>query len=299
MPFYFGNPLLLLCWLLIPLIWAMLRKNPPKNRTKKQIWISGILRSVTVFVIGLALADLRISQPSEQINLLYCLDLSDSISLEEQQATKRFIEKSANEMGNKDQAGIIVFGKQPYLEQSLSSDFKLTDFRSQVNANFTNINSALQSAIGKFPSVGDNRIVLLTDGNQNLQNAEEALKIAKSLGVEIYPAPLGSWFESQEIYVDKLETPPRIQLETPFDIRLVITSAKHSRGEIILLRNGQLIAEETVDFQPGKNVFRFVDSLNKQGLFLYKSIVHAPQDRLFQRHSYGDFWPESGSSEHL
>ena len=111
------------------------------------------------------------------------------------------------------------------------------------------------------------------------------MKLARSLGVEIYPVPLGSWFNAREIYVDKLVTPPRVQLETPFDIKLVITSAQHSRGEVILLRNGQLIAEEKVDFKRGKNVYRFVDLLDKQGLFLYKSIVHAPQDTLFQNKS--------------
>ena len=273
---------MLLSWLLIPFIWVMLRRYPSVNRTKQQTWISGILRSLTVLVIGLALADISISRPSEQINLLYCLDLSDSISLEEQRASKKFIERVSGEMGNDDQAGIIVFGKNSYLEQSLSSSFKLTEFRSQVNSNFTNINSAIQSAIGKFPAEGDNRIVLFTDGNQNLQDAEEALKLARSLGVEIYPVPLGSWFSTQEIYVDKLDTPPKIQLETPFDIKLVITSAQYSRGEIILLRNGQLIAEEKVDFKSGKNIFRFVDTLDKQGLYLYKAVVHAPQDRVFQ-----------------
>jgi len=282
MPIYFGNPWLLFSWVLIPIIWVTLRRYPPSNRSNRQILISGVLRSLAVFAIGLALADLRLNRPTDQINLIFCLDFSDSITSEERQATRSFIARATDEMKTRDQAGLIVFGKKPYLEQSLSSSFELSEFRSQVNSNFTNINAALQTAIGKFPAVGDNRIVLLSDGNQNLQDASEASKLAASMGIEIYPVALGSWFNKQEIFVEKLETPPKIQLETPFDIRLVITSVQHSRGEVLLLRNGQLIAEEKVDFQKGKNVYRFVDALKKQGLYLYKTIVHAPQDTQYQ-----------------
>ena len=282
MPFYFENPLLLLCWLLIPTIWISLVKFPPANRSKRQRFISGIFRSATVFVIGLALADVRIEQGADQINLLYCLDLSDSITYEEQQATREFIERATSEMKSRDQAGLIVFGKRPYLEQSLSKDFSLKKTRSQVNANFTDINAALQAAVGKFPTKGDNRIVLLSDGNQNLHEAREAANLAASLGVEIYPVALGNWFSRQEVFVESLVSPSTIQLETPFDIQLVITSTLNGKGEVLLFRNGRLIAEEKADFQKGKNVYRFVDVLNTQGLYLYKAIVHAPQDKLYQ-----------------
>ena len=126
------------------------------------------------------------------------------------------MKKAGAEMKNEDQAGLIVFGKQPSLETSLLNNFESAIIRSDVNPNYTNIYEALQLAIGKFPQQGNNKIVVFSDGNENIQRSEDMANLAGSLGVEIYPVPMMTWFDKNETFIQSLETPPHVALESPF-----------------------------------------------------------------------------------
>jgi uncharacterized membrane protein len=235
-----------------------------------------------ILVLSLALSDPRIMKSSDRVNLFFCLDVSDSVRGEGKKAAMEFMQKAATGMKEEDRAGLIIFGKHSSLEIAFKRDFDPLTLRSQVNTNFTNIYEALQLATGKLPQEGKNRIVLLSDGNQNMGDSTEMAYLASSLGIEIYPLPLTSWFDKREVFMEKLETPRAVPLETPFDIRLFVMSTKESEGELILLRNGRLMANQRVKLRSGKNVFRFVDTIKDQGLYLYKAVINAPEDVVFQ-----------------
>ncbi len=137
-------------------------------------------------------------------------------------------------------------------------------------------------AMGRFPESGKNRIVLFTDGHENRKEAREAAYLAKSLGIEIFPAPLTSWFQGHEVFMEKLESPPTAALQTPFEIRAIISSTYEGDGEMILLRNGRLLRKEEVMFRAGKNTFRFNDVIKDPGLYLYTAVINSPLDGISQ-----------------
>ena len=136
--------------------------------------------------------------------------------------------------------------------------------------------------MGRFPESGKNRIVLFTDGHENRKAAREAAYLAKSLGIEIFPAPLTSWFQGHEVFMEKLESPPTAALQTPFEIRAILSSTYEGDGEIILLRNGRLLRKEEVTFRTGKNTFRFNDVIKDPGLYLYTAVINSPLDGISQ-----------------
>lgn len=252
-----------------------------------------------LLILGLALSDPRFIKSSDRVNLFFCLDVSESVGEDREKAAMKLIQKAAAGIKEEDRAGLILFGKQPSLEIDLKRDFHPLVLKSQVNTNFTNMYGALQLAIGKLPQEGKNRIVLLSDGNQNMEDSIEMAYLASSLGIEIYPVPLTSWFEKSEVFIEKLETPPTVPLETPFDIRLYVMSTKESEGELILLKNDKLMANQSVKLRSGKNVFRFVDILKNQGLYLYKAVINAPEDTVFQNNEGLSFTRGARKSEVL
>ncbi|MBW2085001.1 MAG: VWA domain-containing protein, partial [Deltaproteobacteria bacterium] len=282
MPIALTKPVFLLFWLFIPVTWIMISRFSLQNRPLRGRILIGGLRTLLIFVLGLSLADPRILENSDRVNLFFIQDVSRSVSVEEERAGLKFMQEAVTGIGEEDQAGLIIFGKRPSLEAALSHDFQPLDYRSQVNTNFTNIFQSLQLAIGKLPQEGKNRIVLFSDGNQNIEDAVETAYLAASLGIEIYPFPLATWFTEGEVFIEKLETPSIVHLETPFDIRLVVTSTDDGEGELILLRNSKLMVNQKVKLQPGKNVFHFVETLQTQGLYMYKAIINAPQDAVPQ-----------------
>lgn len=303
MPIAFMNPIFLLSWLLIPLIWLLIMRSPLKNRSRRSRILIGVLRALLILVLGMALADPRMMKGTDKVNLFFCLDVSESIREGihngGENGVTAFMMKATVGMGEEDSAGLIIFGEEPSLEIALKRDFDPQPFKSQVDKNFTNIYEALQLAIGKLPSEGENRIILFSDGNQNIENAIDMAYLSRSLGIEIYPVPLDSRFDRNEVLIESLTTPRTVPLETPFDIRLLITSTKESQGDLILLRNGKLMKVQGVNLQAGKNVFRFVDSLKERGLYLYKAVVNAPDDAFFQNNEGFSFTQGTRKSEIL
>jgi Ca-activated chloride channel family protein len=282
MPVSLDHPIYLGLWLLVPAIWVISRRTGSGAQSSRLRLPAGLLRSLLVVVLGLALCNPRWMGPSDQVNLFFCLDGSDSIAADRVAAAQKFVQKAAANMQPEDEAGLIVFGEHASLEQSLGSNFAISEMRSAVNPNFTNIYEALQLAIGKFPGQGQNKIILLTDGNENVNQAVDMAQLARSLGVEIDPVPLSSWYGEREVFVTELVAPPVVPLVTPFEIRLVVMSATANHGELILTRNDQLVVNQTVTLQPGKNTFTFADVLKEPDLYLYRAVINAAQDGYFQ-----------------
>ena len=263
----------------------------------RRMLLVGILRSLLLLILSFALADPRFPAKSDQVNLFFALDVSESIRPEQIREAKELIRKTLDGMKDDDQAGLLLFGKEPALEVPLGKDLLFDDFQSELNRNFSNIGGALQYAAGKFPEQGQKRLVLLTDGNETLGNALQKAHLAASLGMQIFPVPLETWFSRQfpdaqgpgeqpsgekEIFIEALESPANVPLETPYEIRLSVVSSHDAEGELVLLRNDELFVTQRVQLTAGKNLLEFRDSLDEPGLYLYRAILNCPEDMFFQ-----------------
>ena len=92
------RPIFLIICLLIPLIWHMMRRSSAGGRLTRQKIVIGIIRSLLIIVLGLALSSPRFLRHSDQVNIFFCLDGSESIRREQQQAAEAFIKKAAGAM---------------------------------------------------------------------------------------------------------------------------------------------------------------------------------------------------------
>ena len=283
MSLIFLQPLFFLLCLFIPLLWGMVARSALPSRREKLMVAS--VRSGVILLAATALAQPQWQENSDQVNVFFVLDASDSVLATGEEVALDVMEAAVAGMGEEDQAGLIVFGKHPSLEIPLKPDYQPKPYRSEINPNFTNIYDALQLAIGKLPERGNNRIVLLSDGNENLNQAEDMSFLANSLGIEIHALPLESWEEKNEVYLEKLETPTQVPLDSPFEIRVVVASLQPSQSELVVLRNDQLIANHKVDLQAGKNVFRLIDTLATSGIYSYKTLINPEEDSIYQNNA--------------
>jgi len=282
MPISFEYPQALLLLLLIPVSWAMMRRYFLSESTRLKKETIGALRAVLIVLLGLALSQPKIMSSTDRVNLFFCLDVSESIQNDMKAAAVRFIETTLLRMQKDDHAGLILFGKNPYLEIPLGQDPGPVQMQSAVNTNLTNIYAALRFAVGRFPQIGTHRIALLTDGNENLQHALEGAHLARSLGIEVYPVPTASGFVGKEVVIKKIQAPSAVPLQTPFEIRLIVESAADSQGRLLVLKNDQLLVDRSVSARPGKNLYVFPDMVSEPGLYRYKAIIHFPEDGFYQ-----------------
>ena len=187
--FTIDKPIYLIIFLLIPFIWLLMKRSSVKNRLSGQKIVISVLRSLLIIVLGLSLSDPKILSHSDQVNVFFCLDVSESIPSDQRLKAETFIERAASDMQAGDQAGLIVFGNHPSLEVSLRTKLDALNIKSIVNPHNTNIHDALQLAIGKLPQQGKNRIMVFSDGNENMQRSRDMAYLAGSLGIKIYPVP--------------------------------------------------------------------------------------------------------------
>ncbi len=66
-----------------------------------------------------------------------------------------------------------------------------------IDSNYTDIAAAIKLALASFPEGTGKRIVLISDGNENLGNAEEQARIAKLNGVQIDVVPLAAGYRNE------------------------------------------------------------------------------------------------------
>ena len=277
-----SKPLYLSILLLIPFVWLMMRHtSPAAGWTPKRTAVC-VFRSLLILLLGLALSEPKLLSHSDRVNVFFCLDVSESVPDDQRRKAEAFIQQAAAQMQKDDQAGLIVFGRHPSLEIALKPKLDELNIQSIVNPHSTNIHDALQLAIGRLPRQGKNKILVFSDGNENMQDSRDMAHLARSMGIQILPVPLTTWFGRNEAFVQSIFTPPDVALETPFEIRLVLNSSVQNKGELIILKNGHLLARHLVELKAGTNVFTFADKLIEPGLVLYKAVANFSDDTFFQ-----------------
>src|SRR5439155_8005768 len=94
---------------------------------------------------------------------------------------------------------------------------------STIDNNYTDIGAAIKLALASFPEGTAKRIVLMSDGNENMGNAEEQAKLAKHNGVQIDVVPLAAGYRNEnEVLVQSVEAPPKTEQGSRLPIRVLI-----------------------------------------------------------------------------
>ena len=110
-----------------------------------------------------------------------------------------------------------------------------------MDPNYTDIAAAIKLAMSAFPEGTGKRIVLVSDGNENLGNAEEQANLARQNGVQIDVVPLAEGYRHQnEVLVQAVEAPQQTSKGARLPVRVLVRNAHPSRivfGKLELLQN--------------------------------------------------------------
>jgi uncharacterized membrane protein len=283
MNFQFSHPYFLL--LLPPalgwIVWLALKTDVQIGSWRR--WTALALRICITSALILALAGLQWKRPMEGMNVFFLLDRSDSIPSPQQEAARRFVNQAAAEKPKNDQAGILVFGSEAAIESAADSklDLNNTKVLAVVGTERTDLAGAIRLGTAAFPETGQKRLVLLSDGNENLGDAAAALTAARPLGVTLDVVPLGIE-RGNDVSVLKLGLPYRVKKGQTFEAKIFIHADQAQKGIIRLYRNDEPLGEQQVDLSTGKNLFAFPQTLTEPGFYTYTAVVEAPGDKVPQ-----------------
>src|SRR5258706_12490756 len=141
--------------LLIPLAAAWFAWPMPARGLK-------LLRAVVFTVIVLALAQLALRLPDRAGTVIVVADRSESMPDKAATSEKEIIGLLHKSMGERDQLGVVAFGREAVVEQSPQrGDFG--GFNAQVGADHSSLNKAIESALALIPPDGGGRILVLSE----------------------------------------------------------------------------------------------------------------------------------------
>jgi uncharacterized membrane protein len=230
------EPAWLLLLVAVPwLIWFSYRRLAALGTTRR--WLAIGVRSLIVVLVVFALAEMHARRSEDRLTVLFLWDRSLSVPAEyegdvnkREERIKRFINDSVMKRGpgkENDRIGLIVFGKQPRLELPPSAvpQLKVQKIQSPVDDTYTDIAAAIKLALASFPESSSKRIVLASDGNENLGNAEEQARLAKQNGVQIDILPIaGARRNPNEVLVERVDAPSQIEKDSRISLRVLLRS---------------------------------------------------------------------------
>lgn len=265
----FNSPWYLLLLAGLPALWWFSRKSIA-GLGRVRGWFALALRSLVLLLLVLAAAEMQFRQIRDSITVIYLLDQSESIPAEQRRAMLVYARQAVadhrvDERGDK--AAVIAFGQNPAveigpIEDELPLGPKIESF---VDGEFSDLESAMNMAKALFPEDGAKRIIIISDGNENVGDARrQARQLAASgVGIDVLPIYLGS---RSEVAVEKVALPSDVRRGQPFQLRVVLNnyndpaadgSADVSGRLRIVRKAGEeeiTLVESPVTLPPGKTV---------------------------------------------
>jgi hypothetical protein len=124
----------------------------------------------------------------------------------------------------------------------------------------------------------------MTDGNENRGDAERAGAVARSLGVPIFPFPLGALSGSTagEVEISGIRAPARVRRGEPHEVTVMVRSRTSARAHITLLRDGEPVATRDGELSAGENAVQFSGAFPERGLHAWDAYIDASGDAIPQ-----------------
>ncbi|MGI9470293.1 MAG: VWA domain-containing protein [Rubripirellula sp.] len=274
-------------WLLValPLLWWIgFESLGALGKFRRALAL--LFRTVVWTAIVFALAGVQMVWVSDRVTVMYLLDQSDSIPQAKRDLMLNYVIQDVRrnrDRAREDRAGIVVFGRDasieiPPFDDDIPALRRLESMQGRVDA--TNLESAMNLAQASMSEDTSRRIVIVTDGNENLGQARKlAARVADSgIGIDVVPVILDS---TSEVLVEKIDLPNNIRKGQPFEARVVVNN--YSEGESTEPVSGklrvtqkvggepQLLLEEDITLDPGKNVFPLRHEIDQPAAYIYNA----------------------------
>lgn len=246
----FGNPVVLLLLALVPIFGLLtLRISRRSGRLRKAVVA---LRLTLLITLILAVAEPLSVQTSTSATTIFVVDQSASVATSDGNSAVNWINAALSNAAPDDNAALIGFGGSADVAvasspaTAIDGDWIDALDPTSYDPDFTNIETALALA-RSMPVGGNRRIILISDGAENIgaaanqvtQAADDGIPIDvlhitgagnDDLRVDSVTAPISIWFGEQPNVLAGVSS----AIPGPVQLDLVIDNALSERQELVL-----------------------------------------------------------------
>jgi uncharacterized membrane protein len=270
-PLDFAQPAWLWAFLIfLPIIYLWKTSRVPGSPLRR--WVSLLLRSALVTAIILSLAGTRLVWFNKGICVVFVLDQSQSVPGAARDVVRERIGNEVQKMKKDDRFVIVEFGGDAVLASLPSAKGPMPPPAKVDDIGRTDIARALRLALASFPPDRQKRIVLFSDGNQNVGDALREARIAAAKDVDVDVFMLAAQ-QGHEVMVEQIVIPPRVRKDANFVVRAVISSDTAQTAQLLITRDGTPLDPMPVKLSVGTNVIDIPDQLSDGGYHEYQVTI--------------------------
>lgn len=281
----FERPIfLLLALLVLPVVLLAWRSRNSEERGKW--WLSLILRAMVVCLLTLALAQPSWVRRGEALTTAFVLDRSRSIPVPLLKQSRDFAQALIEgKQDPEDRVAAVSVGRDAEILSQPDTRSIVPDEEHAGSRDASNLAAGLRQALSILPPDTAKRIVLISDGNENVGNALAEAEVARANGIPIDVVPI-EYEAPNEVVFENLKAPTRARPGQTADLRLLLRSQRAARGTVFLRESGRAIDLDSeaagdglaVDLEPGARTISIPYLLEGAGTRRFEAVFEPADD---------------------
>jgi Ca-activated chloride channel homolog len=265
----FGFPLALL-FALAPIAWAVWEWRQSARRSAL------LLKAGVFFCILLALAQPRLTVYESKVAVALLADTSASVTAQDLKTESALADKMEGARG-RHWLKVIPFAR---VTRATSNDERSKDnwqlrHTAAASGRGTNIEAAIRDGAAALPSGMVPRLLLVSDGNQNLGSVNRAIWQAQQLGIPIDTVALAG-HPKPGLLLESVGFPGQVFSGERFPVDVTLESPSATPASVEMSAEGKAIGTAQVQLVPGANHLRLQASVNSTGAITFAAKISAP-----------------------
>lgn len=249
----FITPEALIAMLALPPLWALwwLARDRATGLPSSYSCASLCARSLALAALAGSLAGAQIALPSRDLTVVFLLDRSDSIAPDQRGRAEAYVQQALAHLPPNDRAGIVSFGQQATVERLPAGVRTAPPLDAWPGGARTNIADAIRLALGLLPSVGQRRLVLVSDGGANAGDTGQAARLAAARGVPLDIVSLGASIPAQDLRISAVTLPPAAREGERLQLSVSTESPTATPATLTVRSNGRVVISRQVQVPAG------------------------------------------------
>jgi len=256
--------------MLAPLAWAVWEWRNSAPRTGL------VLKAVAMACILLALAEPRMTFYQSHAAVAILIDTSASVTppdLEAASSTATTLERGRGSNWTR----VLPFARvprDPTPAERTEKAWKLAHSPGDAS-HATNLEAAVREGLAVLPAGFVPRLLLITDGNENLGSVTRAIWQAQQRGVPIDTIPLAGR-PRPSLLLESVSMPEQVFSGERFPVDITLNSPRAAEATLEITAENKPLGASQVQLSAGKNQFRAHASVNSAGAIQLAGRIAAP-----------------------
>lgn len=255
---------------------------PARLRANRET-LALVIRLVLILLVALALAEPRLYTTTSRQAVVFDADLSASVGAEVP-AEQSWIDRALSSRQPNDLAGIVVAGRDPLAELAVSASPQFQAFQSAPDRDWTNLAGSMSLAAAMLPPGARRRVVLLTDGWQNVGDAVQQARLLRAEGIVVDVVPIAAP-TGPEVRVDSVSAPDTVGAGEHFGLTVNVTSTVDEQAIVRVFVDGAPSGSQSVSLRPGEQGLSLPQTAPRAGTHRYRVDLEPSADSIAQNNT--------------